>query len=190
MSFARPSLNGAIPTEYRPIVEGLFRTFFEPAEKSAFARTTAAFAKALGVGEDFAAVIAVEKLDENPAARRILNHFRNNVELLIQKTWIEKADELHKEKLLDRIPVFHEYMENGDIKAATKIFVHIVDELAYLLFGVQSRKGDFIEYAFRIDDQLGLFWWYAGNLSSIISERADADVRALLFIGVCFLAAI
>jgi hypothetical protein len=101
---------------------------------------------------------------------------------------VEKADEAHKEKLLDRLPLFVADMEAGDYSRALKTFVHIADELAYLLFGSQSRKGDFIEYVSRIDSQMGLFWWYAGAVSSLLGEEDAKRLRAILLVGVCFLA--
>jgi len=111
------------------------------------------------------------------------------VELLIQKTWVEKADEAHKEKLLDRIPVFLSDMENSDYGRALKTFTHILDELSYLLFGSQSHKGDFLAYTFRIDPQVGLFWWYAGNLASLLGSDDQGSLNAVILIGVCFLSA-
>jgi len=146
------------------------------------------FADLLGVGTDCSEVMRTG--DPEQADRRLLGHFRNNVELLIQKTWVEKADEVHKEKLLDRIPRFVTDIENGSYQQALATFVLILDELAYLLFGSQSRKGDFIEYTFRIDGQIGLFWWYAGKLSTVPDSAEPALLRSVLMIGICFLAAL
>lgn len=173
-----------IPAEYRVISERLFPSAGTGAHTDAAALE---FASLLGVGNDLSALIA--GVDGERALRRQLGHFRNNVELLIQKTWVEKADEAHKEKLLDRIPVLVADLEKGDSERALRAFVHILDELAYLLFGAQSHKADFIEYAFRIDPQIGLFWWYAGRLSSLLGSSDPAALRSTLLIGVCFLAA-
>ncbi|HCM27664.1 MAG: hypothetical protein A2Z99_09625 [Treponema sp. GWB1_62_6] len=190
MSFARPVLDEVIPDEYRTIAGELFsdpgvaaRTYQKDVER---------FAEVLGIIAEFRASCASSNSPANAAVsdRRLLGHFRNNVELLIQKTWVEKADEAHKEKLLDRIPVFVLDMERADYERALRTFIHILDELAYLLFGTQSRKGDFIEYAFRIDANLGLFWWYAGNLASLLGETDEKRIRAVLVIGVCYLSSI
>jgi hypothetical protein len=188
MNFARPVLDEVIPAEYRVIAGELF----SDAGLAAYPKGIERFAEVLGVVAEFR-----ESFDPGKATlgtpvsdRRLLGHFRNNVELLIQKTWVEKADEAHKEKLLDRIPVFVLDMERSDYPRALRTFIHILDELAYLLFGAQSRKGDFIEYAFRIDAHLGLFWWYAGNLSSMLGETDERRIRAVLVIGVCYLSSI
>lgn len=184
MSSTLSNIQEPIPSEYRDIAERLFPSPGTGARSDAAALD---FARRLGVGNDFSALVA--GTDGERALRRQLGHFRNNVELLIQKTWVEKADEAHKEKLLDRIPVFVADLEKGDAERALKSFVHILDELAYLLFGAQSHKADFIEYAFRIDPQIGLFWWYAGRLSSLLGSSDPAALRSTLLVGVCFLAA-
>lgn len=190
MSFARPLLDEVIPAEYRTIAGELFSDVGVAAQT--YPRDMERFAEFLGVVAEFRESFdPANTATGNPASdRRLLGHFRNNVELLIQKTWVEKGDEAHKEKLLDRIPVFVMDMERSDYGRALRTFIHILDELAYLLFGAQSRKGDFIEYAFRIDAHLGLFWWYAENLSSMLAETDEKRIRAVLVIGVCYLSSI
>jgi hypothetical protein len=116
-----------------------------------------------------------------------LGHFQNNLDLLIQKTWVEKADEQRKEKLLDRLPGFIAGIEAGEYHRALTDFGHILEELAYLFFGAQSHKEDFTEYTLRIDTQMGLFWWYGGQLGCLGESRDTEYLRAVLMIGVCYL---
>ena len=121
-----------------------------------------------------------------------LDHFQNNLDLLIQKTWVEKSDEERKEKLLDEIPPLIAFIEKGDYSQALEAFGAILEELAYLFFGVQSQKDDFAEYALRIDAQMGLFWWYGGQINGARGtawiKNADKNVlRALLLLGICYL---
>ncbi len=187
MSVARPFIDEVIPFEFRSVAEKLFPEADGVSNGASSEETAARFAAILGVGQEYERC-ALAAADRERADRRLLAHFRNNVELLVQKTWVEKADEALKEKLLDRLPVFVTEMETADYGRALKTFVHIADELAYLLFGSQSRKGDFIEYVSRIDSQMGLFWWYAGAVSSLLGEGDAQRVRAILLIGVCFLA--
>jgi hypothetical protein len=174
----------SVPQEYRQAAESLF-----PAEKTGSPDKKAAlvFADALGVGSDF------RKLDGSwanaPELKKYLLSFQNNLDLLIQKTWIEKADEDRKEGLLNRIPPFIALIEKGDYAKALGEFGAILEEIAWLLFGAQSRKEDFFEYAFRIDDQMGLFWWYSGRLGHFLaSAPQDGELlRALLQLGLCYL---
>lgn len=189
MTFARPVIDEVMPSEYRNIADKLYSSTRDGASSDALRAAAADFAAALGMGKEYASAVSAPTAEELARAeRRLLGHFRNNLELLIQKTWIEKADETHREKLLDRVPSFVADIESGDEARALKTFAHIVDELAYLLFGAQSRKADFIEYCFRIDAQLGLFWWYAGTLSGMLGERDPQRIKAVLLVGVCFLA--
>jgi hypothetical protein len=124
-------------------------------------------------------------------------HFQNNLDLLIQKTWVEKADEARKDKLQDRVPGLMDAIEQENYPAALKEFSEILDELAYLFFGAQSYKDDFTEYTLRIDVQLGLFWWYGGKIGCLepkgegsASLGAVSDKEALwaiLLLGICYL---
>ena len=152
-------------------------------------RAAVDFAGALGIGSDYQRLLALHKTDRE--MRTFLNHFQNNLDLLIQKTWVEKADEDRKDRLQDEIPGFMARIEQGDIRQALEEFGAILEELAYLLFGAQSTKDDFTEYTFRIDSQMGLFWWYGGRLGCLKElgpEIADAEIlRAVLLIGICYL---
>ncbi|GHV84959.1 hypothetical protein AGMMS50230_05670 [Spirochaetia bacterium] len=187
---------GKLPREYRKAAEALFQADSygksgEPSSgglngKSSLQAETAVltFADSLGVGEDY------RKLDARfGELEQFLHSFRNNLELLIQKTWVEKGDEDRKEKLLDRVPGFITLIKNEDYGQALGEFGLILEELAWLLFGSQSRKEDFFEYAFRIDHQLGLFWWYGGQLERFLtSGRKDGEIlKAVLLLGLCYL---
>ncbi|MDR0758880.1 MAG: hypothetical protein LBF74_02065 [Treponema sp.] len=188
-------MNNAIPEEYRRVAEGLFPPggFLHgkgPAEEAA-----AAFADILGIGADYRKILAGRQSEKD--LRIFLGHFQNNLDLLIQKTWVEKADEARKEKLQNRIPGLVNDIERADYSTALREFSRILDELAYLFFGAQSSKDDFTEYTLRIDTQMGLFWWYGGQIGCLYSREKDTCLggpdrdqgifRALLMIGICYL---
>jgi hypothetical protein len=92
---------------------------------------------------------------------------------------------------LNRIPGFIAGIEQENYSKALGEFGVILEELAYLLFGAQSHKDDFTEYALRIDTQMGLFWWYGGQLekflSSVPSDVNKDSLLAILLIGICYL---
>jgi hypothetical protein len=186
-----PGLNRAIPHEYRKIAEDLFSPDGCSAGKEPKTEAASAFADILGIGVDYRHLLAVHKSEKEMG--RFLAHFQNNLDLLIQKTWVEKADEDRKEKLQDRIPAFIAEIEGGNGQRALEEFSGILEELAYLLFGAQSHKEDFTEYTLRIDTQMGLFWWYGGQIGCLrqakgLGKPADDDfLKALLFIGLCYL---
>jgi len=182
------TIDDVIPAEYRELADRLFPATGVGAPGSTDFLAEQQFAKILGIESDFNE--ALSGFTNEGVLKRLLVHFQNNVELLIHKTWVEKADEAHKVKLLSRIPRFVETVALGEYEQALGMFINILQELAYLLFGAQSHKGDFIEYTFRIDSQIGLFWWYAGKLSQLQGFQDRELLRVYLLIGICFLAAL
>jgi len=190
MNLGRSVVNSVLPGEYRKATERLFpRDGFLRGQKPEI-KSAVEFAKALGIGVEYQRLLA---LDKNSGDLQVfLEHFQNNLDLLIQKTWVEKSDEARKEKLQDKIPPFMVSIEQGDFQKAIDEFGAILDELAYLFFGVQSGADDFTEYTFRIDAQMGLFWWYGGKLSSreFKDRNGGSDDKvlwAVLLLGLCYL---
>jgi len=186
-----PSTVSAFPVEYRKVSERLFpKDGFSRGQKPDI-KLTAEFAKSLGIGADYQRLLSLDKASEE--LRTFLEHFQNNLYLLIQKTWVEKFDENRKGKLQNEIPSFMATIEQGDFAKAIEEFSAILDELAYLFFGSQSENEDFTEYTFRIDAQMGLFWWYGGKLSSLNElkdkngERDEKILWAILLLGLCYL---
>jgi hypothetical protein len=190
--FSQPlSSSKAIPREFRGSAEKLFPPKGFKEGKGPAVTAAAGFAGSLGIGEDYKRLWNAYKSGQ--ATGDFLINFENNLDLLIQKTWVEKADEKRKENLQDKVPPFIALIEKGDYKEALKEFGAILEELAYLFFGAQSQKDDFAEYALRIDPGIGLFWWYGGQINSVRSapwvNNVDQGVLyALLLLGICYLA--
>ncbi|GHV86915.1 hypothetical protein AGMMS50255_2110 [Spirochaetia bacterium] len=180
--------NKYIPEEYRKSAENLFPPDGFLTGKWPDGAAAVEFAEALGIGADYRRLLAVDQSDWETL--QFLAHFQNNLDLLIQKTWVEKADEARKEQLEDQIPGFIAEIETGDFQKALKDFGVILEELAYLFFGAQSVREDFIEYALRIDIPMGLFWWYGAQLSRLESAIPSTGAESLwtvLLIGICYL---
>jgi hypothetical protein len=160
-----------------------------PAGQGPSVEQAAAFAEILGIGSDYKHLFAANRTDRK--MRQFLGHFQNNLDLLIQKTWVEKADESRKERLQNSVPGFIAGIEQGEYRKALAEFSAIMEELAYLFFGAQSYKEDFTEYTFRIDTQMGLFWWYGGRIGGLQQNgapRPDNEwLWAVLLIGICYL---
>ncbi|MDR2747531.1 MAG: hypothetical protein LBB77_08810, partial [Treponema sp.] len=89
-----------IPVEYRSKAEALF----PPKKSSPEVKAAEEFAEILGIGADYRYILSPDRSEKDIC--HLLGHFQNNLDLLIQKTWVEKADEQRKEKLLDRLPGF------------------------------------------------------------------------------------
>ena len=183
--------NSAVPVEYREIAKALFPPEGFPLGERPDLKITADFANALGINADYQRLLALNK--NSKELLTYLEHFQNNLDLLIQKTWVEKTDEARKEKLQDKVPVLMALIEQGNFQQALEEFGAILAELAYLFFGAQSTKDDFTEYTFRIDDQMGLFWWYGGRLALLKEsngKKSSKDAKSLwliLLIGICYL---
>ena len=167
------------------VAENLFARGGAPPAQSLDA--AALFADALGIGADYRRILGAGR--DAAETRKLLGHFQNNLDLLIQKTWVEKTDEARKEKLQDKLAPFMALIAHGDFPLALGEFAAILEELAYLLFGAQSAGDDFTEYTFRIDIEMGLFWWYASRLGEpgAGASASDEFLWALLLIGVCYL---
>ncbi|MDR0403885.1 MAG: hypothetical protein LBH35_09890 [Treponema sp.] len=179
----------AIPEECKKAAESLF----PPKGNTGDLEDAFAFADALGIGADYRRLLSLgglrsEGTSPGPDMQKYLASFRNNLDLLISKTWVEKTDEDRKERLQERIPGFMALINNAEYGKALEEFSAVLEELAWLLFGSQSRKDDFTEYTFRIDSQMGLFWWYAGHINRILPGLKDRAVtRAILLLGICYL---
>jgi hypothetical protein len=186
-----PCISSSVPAEYRKVAEALFPADGFSPGKGPDLKAAAKFAEELGISADYKRLLVLEK--NSKELKIFFEHFQNNLDLLIQKTWVEKADEARKEKLQDNVPSFMALIEQGNFQQAIEEFGAILVELAYLFFGTQSTQKDFTEYTFRIDAQMGLFWWYGGSLASLkgLSEKNSADytqaLRAVLLIGICYL---
>ncbi|MDR3145233.1 MAG: hypothetical protein LBU21_03060, partial [Treponema sp.] len=180
-------INNSIPAEYRNVAEELFPPGGSVDREPNKAR---AFAKILGIEADYTRLLAVNK--NSGEMYHFLSHFQNNLNLLIQKTWVEKADEDRKAKLETRIPPLVRELEQGDFRRALRDLGAVLKELAYLFFGSQSTSEDFIEYALRIDIPMGLFWWYGVQLNCLAGPAGesgtpadDEDLWAVLLLGIC-----
>jgi hypothetical protein len=182
--------NKAIPKEYRKTAESLFPPNGYVKGESPSIKKIQDFAGILGLGPDYKEFLETLKSDKE--LRKLLHSFQNNLDLLIQKTWVEKADESRKDDLLDQVPDFIGRIEEENYPEALEEFGAILEELAWLFFGIQSQKDDFTEYIFRIDTQIGLFWWYGNQLRSKQAQEwikgADKiSLKAILLLGVCYL---
>jgi len=184
----QPSKNFSIPGEYRKIAERLFSRegFFK--NQNPDLKAAAEFAKALGIDIEYQRLFALDR--QSVEIRTFLDHFQNNLDLLIKKTWVDKSDESRKDSLQDKVPSFMDAVGQGNFAQAENAiekFSAILDDLAYLLFGAQSEKEDFTEYTFRIDAQMGLFWWYGSRLSLLNELKDDKVAWAVLLLGLCYL---
>jgi hypothetical protein len=194
-----PATYEAVPREFRRIAEDLFPLVNDPAAEGPTVKAAENLAEIMGIGSDYKRLLNTRRSDKE--LERFLGHFQNNLDLLIQKTWIDKTDESRREKLQDRIPGFIAEIEREDYRKALKEFSAILGELLHLLFGLQSNRDDFGEYAFRIDAQVGLLWWYGRQIGrfkplsngasrtdkAAVNDPCKEGLWAVLLLGICYL---
>ena len=140
-------------------------------------------ADVLGTGDAFKPVVDVSKGGEE----KLLSSFHKNLLLLIQKTWVEKFDEELKEEVLYHLEEFNKMMEDKSYDEAYSLFLGIVSDVVYLMFGAQTKNPEFDEYALRIDPEFGLFWWYIKSLPGDAVWKKD-KFRLAILLGMYFLA--
>ncbi len=143
----------------------------------------------MGNPGEFLQYISGPSEDQARNEARLLRVFRENVELLVHKTWVEKTEEKPKERLLADLEAFERDFMKGSVSLAFLRFVAIARSVATLLFGSAGRASDFILYAFRIDPKFGLFFWYVGELENqtrtpMDGPAAEALMRMESLIGV------
>ncbi len=111
----------------------------------------------------------------------LLRVFRENMELLVHKTWVNESEEKPKQMLFDDLKVFIEEYRAGRMNAAFRRFVSIARAIPSLLFGSAGRAPDFLEYAFRIDPRFGLFFWFVGELETQLRAKEELADKEELF---------
>ncbi len=183
-------LNSAIAIfpEFSQIINTLSKTIANYEKDGFTSKVLLDFAKAFGIAEELADILEKPESSCKDTEQRLLGHFTNNVELLIQKTWIEKSDEDLREQLLDHLPSMVEASKTGNYAQAFEVLPAFSRDLAQLLFGMDSKKSDFIEYVGRIDPLLGLFWLYSSMVSECAGRADDSCARHLLFVAIGYLA--
>lgn len=116
---------------------------------------------------------------------KLIQSFKNNLKLLIQKTWVEKSDVALKEEILFKLDNL--FNNPVDWKDSYAKFLEILESAVYLMFGQQAKSDDFGEYSLRIDPEFGIFWWYIKSLP-LSAEWTEDKCRNAVLLGMYFLA--
>ncbi len=145
-------------------------------------------------GRVIAEVFGAQEIFENLAEgaqdeteKTLINSFHNNLTLLIQKTWVEKSDEVLKDQVLYKLDEVCDCLKNNDYAKIYEDFIDLLNESVFLMFGSLSKKDDFSEYALRIDPGFGVFWWFLKSLSTQMPKDIKVG-RLYIILGMLFLA--
>lgn len=136
-------------------------------------------ASIFGASVDFASLNA-------EISNKLVLSFKNNLTLLIQKTWVEKSDIALKEKLLYQLEKFLNN-DNPSWKDNFPLFIELINQAVYLMFGQKTDSPDFAEYSIRIDPEFGIFWWYISSLPKD-SNWTEEKYQIAIMLGMYFLA--
>lgn len=116
--------------------------------------------------------------------KKLVASFKNNLTLLVQKTWVEKSDIALKEQLLYQLDIF---LGNEEWSSNYVLFLQLINQAVFLMFGQKPDTPDFDEYSLRIDPEFGIFWWYISNLPAK-ADWSEAKCRIAMMLGMYFLA--
>lgn len=148
-------------------------------------------ARAFGDYDVFDVLVQERSLTRDDADRKLIASFQKNVRLLVQKTWVEKADEEVKDESLYQIDRLCNYLLSTDREiiygSVLFDFLQVLKDVVYLLFGSLISSDSFLEYAVRIDPDFGLFWYYIDEVSNY-DITSEGKARLAILLGMFFLA--
>ena len=146
-------------------------------KETGFESSANLIATAFGSDTDFS------KMDAETISKLVAS-FKHNLTLLIQKTWVEKSDIALKDQLLYQLDIF---LSNEAWKDNYILFLQMINQAVFLMFGQKPDTPDFAEYTLRIDPEFGIFWWYISNLPPK-TEWSEEKCRIAMLLGMYFLA--
>ena len=151
------------------------KTLIDSSDSSEISKSAVVVASQFGSGFDISS-------EEN--VKKLITSFKKNLTLLIQKTWVEKSDIALKDQLLYQLDVF---LSNKSWKDNYVLFLQLINQAVFLMFGQKPDTPDFAEYTLRIDPEFGIFWWYISNLPPK-TEWSEEKCRLAMLLGMYFLA--
>ncbi len=140
------------------------------------------------IAKEFGASNSLFARESSEFAEKLILSFQKNLSLLIQKTWIEESDAELKDQVLYKLAEYCKVVSKNKWTQAYSDFLQIISDAVYLMFGEMTKTNDFSEYAFRIDPEFGLFWYYIKSLPSDSSEMSNEKSRVVILLGMYFLA--
>lgn len=116
----------------------------------------------------------------------LLSSFKRNLALLVQKTWVTDSDVALKDAVLYRLEKFR--ATDAQWRESYEPFLSLIRDAVYLMFGEESTKSDFGEWADRIDPEFGMFWHFISSLPQSTDTWPEDKYRKAICCGMVFLA--
>lgn len=177
----------SMPAVVKKAVTGILPDFIETADDKHLASNAVQLAAAFGDQGNFASIVEVKNAVRDEAEKKLVLSFQKNLELLVQKTWVEKADESMKEEIVQRIAALCKNLSRHNYHTSLSEFLPVLHDVVFLLFGSLAKHETFLEYAVRIDPDFGFFWYYINSLPPH-KDWSEEKCRAAVLLGICFLA--
>jgi hypothetical protein len=177
----------SMPEVVKIAVSDILPGFIATETDTAIDSSAIQLALAFGDQGSFADIVASKSALRDEAEKKLVTSFQRNLELLVQKTWVEKSDEAIKEEMLMRINTLCRNLSRYDYHTSLSEFLPVLHDVVYLLFGSLAKNESFLEYAVRIDPDFGFFWYYINSLPSHASW-SEEKCRVAVLLGICFLA--
>lgn len=127
------------------------------------------------------------EISTTESSAKLVQSFKKNLTLLIQKTWVEQSDIMLKEEIIVRLEKLCNGVSENKWAENFLPFTQIISSVISLLFGSISKTPEFDEYALRIDPEFGVFCWYVKNLPAS-NDWSNEKNRAVILIAMFFLA--
>lgn len=177
----------SMPISVKKAVSESLPLFIGTTTDSSLASLAIELAAAFGDQGTFANIMVLKSEKRNESEKHLVTSFQKNLELLVQKTWVEKADEALKEEMLFRIHTLCANLSRYDYHSSLSEFLPVLHDVVYLLFGSLAHSDSFLEYAVRIDPDFGFFWYYINSLPAH-KDWSEEKCRTAVLLGIFFLA--
>jgi hypothetical protein len=190
-TFDLTDIRGFIGKEILTALDVLENCYLPKQSLESIEAAAVVIADVFGDGAKFKGLLGKDSPERIGKEQKLRVGFQNNLNLLIEKTWIEKSDEALKEQVLYRLKLYCARLAEKRYLESQHDFMEVLNDTVYLLFGAQSKKPDFAEYAMRIDPEFGIFWQYiriliAHTQTPLLPEHSE-KCRVLLLLGMFFL---
>jgi hypothetical protein len=176
----------SMPDVVKNAVSGGLPLFIQTTDDASLEGPVLQLAAAFGDQGEFLSLMSRKDAERDEAEAKLVQSFRKNSELLVQKTWVEKADESLKEEMLFRINTLCTNLSRYNYHTSLSEFLPVLHDIVYLLFGTLAKTEGFLEYAVRIDPDFGFFWYYINSLPPH-AEWTEEKCRSAVLLGIFFL---